>query len=85
MMTGFSFLVNCPFKSHSCRGVMHSLFLRATSVCECVCVWGGGGGGRHVTHSSHNSTYVLFIFDFLFETFPNALTISQNILILTFS
>ncbi len=40
-----------------------------------------GGGGRHVTHSSHNSTYVLF---FLFETFPNALTISWNILILTF-
>ncbi len=21
----------------------------------------GGGGGRHVTHSSHNSTYVYFI------------------------
>ncbi len=43
-----------------------------------------GGMGRHVTHSSHNSTYVLFIFSFLFETFPNTLTISWNILILTF-
>ncbi len=30
----------------------------------------------HVTHSSHNSTYVLLIFSFLFETFPDALTIS---------
>ncbi len=54
---------------------MHSLFLMGHE-------W--GGGGRHVTHSSHNSTYVLFIFSFLFETFPNALTISLNILILTF-
>ncbi len=54
---------------------MHSLFLRGHKL--------GGGGGCHVTHSSHNSTYVLFIFPFLFETFPNALTISWNILILT--
>ncbi len=31
--------------------------------------WGGtswGGGGRRVTHSSHNSTYVLFIIYLLF-------------------
>ncbi len=48
------------------RGVMNSSFLREHD-------W---GGGRHVTHSSHNSTYALFIFSFLFETFPNALTIS---------
>ncbi len=34
------------------------------------------GGVHHVTHSIHNSTYILFIFSFLFETFPNALTIS---------
>ncbi len=44
-------------------GVMHSLFLRGHEL------W----GGRHVTHSSHKSTYVLFIFSFLFETFPNTL------------
>ncbi len=36
-----------------------------------------GGGGHHVTHCSHNSTYVLFIFSFLIETFPNALTIMK--------
>ncbi len=40
---------------------------------------GGGGGGCYLTHSSHNGTYVLFIFSFLFKTFPNALTISWNI------
>ncbi len=43
-----------------CRGVMHSLYLRGHEL-----------GGCYVTHSSHNSTYVLFIL-FLFETFPNA-------------
>ncbi len=45
-----------------------------------------GGGGRHVTHSSHKSAYVLFIylFSFLFETFPNTLNKSCHILILTF-
>ncbi len=37
----------------------------------------GGLFGRHVTHSSHNNTYVLYIFSFLFETFPNALTIMK--------
>ncbi len=55
-----------------------------------------GGGGCHVTHSSHNSTYILFLFfqnipkcmfynffSFLFKTFPNALTISWIILIVT--
>ncbi len=36
--------------------------------------WGGGGGGA----------YVLLIFPFLLEIFPNALSISQNISILTF-
>ncbi len=46
-------------------------------------VGGGGGGVCHVTHSSHNTTYV-FIFSFLIETFPDALTISWNILILIF-
>ncbi len=60
---------------YTTRGVMHSLFVRGTS-------W--GEGGSHVTHSNHNSTYVLFIFSFLFKTFPYALTISWNILILTF-
>ncbi len=45
---------------------------------------GAGGWGSHVAHSNHNSTYVLLIFSFLFKTFPNALTISWNILILTF-
>ncbi len=53
------------------------------------------GGGRHVTHSSHNSTYVLVLFiylfvylliyfSFLFETFPNTISWNMNILILTF-
>ncbi len=39
-------------KTHECRGVMHSLFLKGHE-------W---GGCCHVTHSSHNSTYVLFIY-----------------------
>ncbi len=57
------------------RGVMHSLFVRGhESVCVCVCVGGGGGGVSCDTHSCHNST-VLFSY-FLFETFPNTLTIS---------
>ncbi len=59
-------------------GVMHSLFLRGHEL----------GGSRWATrapqHSSHNSTYVLLFFSILFEEFPNKLTISWNILILTF-
>ncbi len=43
--------------------------------------WGGGGGGNSVTIQSQYRTYVLSI---LFKTFPNQLTISWNILILTF-
>ncbi len=61
---------------HTNRGVRHALI-----VFEGARV--GGGGGRHVTHSGHNSTYYL-LFPFLFETSPNALILSWNILILTF-
>ncbi len=38
---------------------------------------------HHALHNSHNSTYVLFIFSFLFETFPNTLTKSWHFLILS--
>ncbi len=31
-------------------------------------IW--GGGGRHVTHSSHNSTYVLFTFFLFIRNIP---------------
>ncbi len=55
---------------------MHSLFFERARV--------GCGGGRHVRHSSHNCTYVSFIFSFLFKTFTKTLTISRNILILSF-
>ncbi len=61
---------------HTNRGVRHALIIFVGARV-------GGGGGRHVTHSSHNSTCYLF-FPFLFETLPNALTLSWNILILTF-
>ncbi len=64
-------MLTCCVLVTTTRGVMHSLFLRGHEL---------GGGGRHVTHSSHNSTY----FYLFFETFPNALTLSWNILILTF-
>uniref|UniRef100_A0A673GQB8 NUP210 Ig-like domain-containing protein n=1 Tax=Sinocyclocheilus rhinocerous TaxID=307959 RepID=A0A673GQB8_9TELE len=50
----------------------HALIIFEGARVVCVCV----DGGHHATHSSHNSPYVLFIFSFLFETSPNALTIS---------
>ncbi len=54
---------------------MHSLFFKGARV-------GGGGGGGVVMW---NTTAIMFYnFFFFFETFPNALTISWNILILTF-
>ncbi len=54
---------------------MDPLFLRGHEL---------GGGGNSVTIQSQYSTYVLLNFSILFKTFPNQLTISWNILILTF-
>ncbi len=34
----------------------------------CVCVW--AVGGCHVTHSSHNINYVLFIFSYFIQNIP---------------
>ncbi len=55
-------LFNVSWQIAVARGVMHS-FLSG----------GRGGGGGVMWHSSHISTYVLFIFSFSFETFLNAL------------
>ncbi len=54
-------------------GVMHSLFLRGHELSSC-----------DTLQPTMFYFYVLFIFSFSFKTFPNTLTISWNILILTF-
>ncbi len=60
----------CSLLGPRTRGVIHSLFLRGHEL--------GGGGGRHLTHSSYNSTYVLLIFSFFIQNISKRINYIMN-------
>ncbi len=44
-------------------------------------IQGRGGGGCHVTHSSHNSTYILLFFLFLIQNIPKSINYIKKYLV----